>query len=205
MNRSRPEGLTGFYQLLGDITKISSWVLPTAGISPVIATLIGINPPWPAKVGLTATTSVVVLFTLIMVYHFLYRRRRRTASIVIAVSMVGLILATIVYFIATAALTYQTPVTHENFAKGFTCTPEASSLFKAKCPWLDVDELKGAEYEATRLWTLPSITAVKITLLFAWFVMFGTGATTLGAFVNFQSSRPADARVEADSPRHPPV
>lgn len=186
MNQSA-NGLGGFYHLLKEVAKISAWVLPTAGVSPVIATLIGINPPWPAKTGLTVATSVVVLFTLVMTYHFLYLRKRKTTNVVMAIAVAGLVFSAFFYFTAFAVLTYQTPVTHELFAKGFVCTQDALSLFGAKCPWLDLDELKSAEYEATRLWTLPSIAMVRLFLLFAWFSMFCAGAAILGAFVNFQT------------------
>lgn len=186
MNDPR-NGLGGFYQLLEEVAKISSWVLPAAGVSPVIASLIGINPPWPSKVGLTVATSVVVLFTLVMTYHFLYLRRRRLTNLVMAIAVALIVLSAFLYFFAFAALTYQTPVTQEIFAKGFVCTSDAITLFGEKCPWLDLDELKGAEYEASRLWTAPSIAVVRVFLLFAWFSMFCAGAALVGAFVNFQA------------------
>ena len=181
-------GLDGFYGLLREITKISAWVMPTAGVSPVIASLIGINPPWPNKVGLTVCTSAIVLFALVVVFQFFSRRPRRTVNKVIIIALVALVLGSTIYFVATALLTYTTPVTGEVFAKGFVCTGDADSLYSAKCPWLDLDELKASEYEATRLWTLPSIGLARVLLLFAWFGMFGAGAICLGAFVAFQST-----------------
>ena len=180
-------GLTNFYALLREITKIAAWVLPTAGLSPVIASLIGINPPWPNKAGLTVCTSAIVLFALVIVFQLSCRAPRRVVDRTIVVALIALVVGAACYFVATAVLTYATPVTKDVFAKGFVCTDEARLLYASKCPWLDLDELKASEYEAVRLWTLPSIAGVKVLLLFAWFWMFGAGAVCLGTFVVYQS------------------
>ena len=54
--------------------------------------------------------------------------------------------------------------------KGFTCSPEAQMIYKDKCPYLGVDELRGAEYEAERLWTVQSIAVVKVALAALWLI-----------------------------------
>ena len=181
-------GLNKFKNLLEEINSIAAWVMPTVGISPVVASLVGLNPPWPHKIGLTVATSAVVLFALVVVFQFLAHRMRHLVNAVMLASLLAALALGIAYFSAQAFLVYQTPVTGEVFAKGFQCTDEAVQLFGKKCPWLDLDELKTAEYEATRLWTLPSIAISKLTLLFLWFGLFAMCSVALGAFVRYQSS-----------------
>lgn len=176
-------GLSNFYAMLSEITQLSAWVLPTAGISPLLATLAGVNPPWPNKVGLTALTSITVLFALAAVFHFSARCSKRMTNRILAGAMAFMLLASALYFGASSLLVYTTPITGESFVKGFVCTREAAALFESKCPWLDLDELKSAEYEATRLWIFSSIAMAKLGLLFAWFAMFGAAAVFMGAFV----------------------
>lgn len=180
-------GLNGFHNLLQDFNKIAAWVLPTAGFSPIIASLAGLNPPWPNTIALTVATSTSVLFTLIVVYHFMDVKSRSLANIIIINGLIFGILSTVAYFVFFAFLVYKTPVTDEAFVKGFECTKDAQLLFPQKCPWLDLDELKSAEYEATRLWTLPSILFSRLILLFMWFSMFIMFSISLGAFVRYQS------------------
>lgn len=181
-------GLEEFWEHLRQISRIAAWVLPTAGISPIVASLVGLNPPWPNRVGLTAATSAAVLFTLVAVFQFLDARKRRLVNRVMALALaVGVVFA-LVYFSLFGFLIYK-PDGGEPFAKGFQCTVDAQLLHGDKCPWLDHDELKIAEYQETRLWTLPSIAAARISLLFAWFAMFALFSAFLGAFVRYQAIR----------------
>lgn len=68
-------GLDDFYALLGDVSKVATWVLPAAGVSPIIAALVGLNPPWPNKLGLTVATSAVVLLAIVFVFQFLRKKQ----------------------------------------------------------------------------------------------------------------------------------
>lgn len=181
-------GLDDFVALLDDIRKIAAWVLPAAGISPIVCALVGINPPWPNKIGLTLATSAVVLLALVFVFQFLRGRPKKIVNRFLGMFMSLTVAAALLYFAAFSFFVYTTPVTGEAFAKGYTCTAEATQLFGSKCPWLDLDELKGAEYEATRLWTLPSIAFTRMALLTLWFLLFAAYSLALAAFVSYQSA-----------------
>ena len=149
-------------------------------VLPLGAERAGITPPWPR--GLAVLTAVLEA-ALIFVAFSLFRTANRGAiRKTVTTSIVVLVFATVAYLGAQSVFVYQTPVTGERFAKGFVCTAEARAVFKDKCPFLDEDELRGAEYDAQRLWTLPSIAIVKVTLSGLWllaFVAIGIlGATT---------------------------
>jgi hypothetical protein len=84
---------------------------------------------------------------------------------------------------AVSFFVYQTPTTKERWAKGYTCTPEAQLIYKDKCPNLGVDELRGAEYEAERLWTASSVAVVKVSLVALWLVGLIAMAVLVGNFL----------------------
>jgi hypothetical protein len=126
------------------------------------------TPPWPPHVEIATAILQAVTFTL-------SRHRLRTASTaainrMIAAAAVILALASTAYLLAGSLYIYQTPTTKERWVKGFTCSPEAQMIYKDKCPYLGVDELRGAEYEAERLWTVQSIAVVKVALVALWLI-----------------------------------
>ena len=187
-------GMDGFYELLGEINKLSAWVMPSATIAPLIASLVDLNPPWPNKIGLTIVTALVVLLALIVVFQFLRKKRRAVIDRVLLLSLAFLVASCVAYYSGLSLFSFTTPVTHDRYIKGFDCTKDARAVFADKCPWLDLDELKQAEYEATRLWTIQSITVVRIGLLTLWAFSFAMLALALGAFISFQQ-RPHRQRV----------
>ena len=198
-------GLDDFYALLGDVSKVATWVLPAAGVSPIIAALVGLNPPWPNKLGLTVATSAVVLLAIVFVFQFLRKSNKKIVNKFLLIFIILTTLIAALYFVIFSFSVYTTPVTGESFAKGYSCTPEAIQLFGAKCPWLDLDELKSAEYEATRLWTLPSIAVTRIALLFLWFLLFASYSLALASFVSFQSkSKSNPKKTDLPLPNPPP-
>jgi len=75
--------------------------------------------------------------------------------------------------------------------KGFTCTPEARLLYQDKCPYLGVDELQTAEYEADRLWTASSVAVAKVSLVGVWLSGFIAMAIFVGSLLIRYSHRAA--------------
>lgn len=145
-------------------------VMAAVAAMPLALWLARLAPPWPP--GLVVMTTLVVVASLLVVLQLLkevaapsLRRATFTASLV-------LLIVACVYPIAISLLTYETPTTKERWVKGFTCTSEAQALFADKCPFLGVDELRAAEYEAERLWTGSSVAAAKGGLLALWLAGF---------------------------------
>jgi hypothetical protein len=73
------------------------------------------------------------------------------------------------------------------------------AVFKDKCPDLGLDELRGAEYEAERLWTRRSLTFARTALVLLWSLAFMALSAALGSFLVFQS-RPRGAGSPAKTP-----
>ena len=86
------------------------------------------------------------------------------------------------YLLEVSRYTYQTPTTKERWAAGFVCTADALVVFGEKCPNLGIDELRGAEYEAERLWTRESITVVQVSLVVLWLLAFMLLSAMIASF-----------------------
>jgi hypothetical protein len=136
---------------------------------PLGGAAIGIAPPWPSWSWVaTALGGAAILAA------FRARpatggpaalTRARTAAAVLLVASAS------AYLLATSVYVYTAP-SNVRLAKGFVCTAEARLVYKDKCPNLGLDELRGAEFEAERLWTAPSIAIVRVALVVLWSVAF---------------------------------
>jgi hypothetical protein len=91
-----------------------------------------------------------------------------------------------VYLVTASLFTYETPTTHEVWAKGFICTSDARLIFKERCPELGLDELRTAEYQAERLWTGQSVVTIKLLLLTSWIMMFWMLGTLVAAQLKYE-------------------
>lgn len=144
-------GFLGFKELLREFRGLSVWAVGGSVAVPFAAALAALSPPWPSAIVLV--TAVAELVALIYVYQFLKGARRRTINRILSVSGLLLVLLGATYLVAVSLYTYEVPPNHERFVKGYQCTVDASAVFPGKCPDLDLDELKTAEYDADRLWT----------------------------------------------------
>ncbi len=165
----------------------SPYIIALALALPFIAEALGFAPAWPRRMHIVtslgeAALIVALVNTLRFASRGLLRRLAMAASIVLAASGVA-------YVAAGAIFTYVTPRSGEHWVKGYVCTPEATALYKNKCPFLGKDELQGAEYEAERLWTLPSIMVVKVTMVALWLAAFVSVAALVASHV--VGARPA--------------
>jgi hypothetical protein len=134
-------------------------------------------PPWPPGSGPIAGAFGAAL--LLGVDSLLGRQNMKTANRTIVASVVVLVVTFGAYLVVSPIYVYEAP-DHTRFAIGLQCTPEALTVYKAKCPNLGLDELRGAEYEADRLWTTQSIAIVQALLEGLWLSAFA-GLGALGA------------------------
>jgi hypothetical protein len=149
-----------------------------------------LEPPWPAHS--TIVTTIIELSVLAFVYQYFRRSKHRRETRTMIAGAALLVASFSLYLPMFSQLTYDTPTTERRFAKGFVCTVEARTVYGDKCPNLGMDELKGAEYEAERLWTSQSVTAVKIGLFGLWtlaFVAMAMLAANLVGHLQLQGTR----------------
>ena len=179
--------LASFYRLLKDVQRVSGWALPTAAFAPMIVSVAQLSPPWPDTVGLTVCTALAMVLALVIVFQLFRKASRKRINRIMVATLGLLVVASLAYFSLFSLLVYKTPVTHERYVQGFVCTTRAAMLYKERCPWLDVGDIKEAEYESGRLWTAPSVMLARVSMLALWFAMFGSTSVLLGSFVSFQS------------------
>ncbi len=148
---------------------------------PVAAKIFSISPPWPT--GIIIMTSFTELIALIIVFHFLGSASKKRISKKMTISLIVLTLCILLYLIVFSQFTYIIPTTNEYSVKGFVPTQEAYLVFNDKCPWLGLDELRMAEYNAERLWTPQSITTIRILLVFLWLIVFFNLSVFISGFI----------------------
>ena len=140
-----------------------------AVLLPIGAAAIGIAPPWPPGLWVATALGGAAIVAALRARRGAAgpaaRMRARTAAAALVVA------AASAYLLANSVYVYATP-SNVRLAKGFACTAEARLVYKDKCPNLGLDELRGAEFEAERLWTAPSIAIVRVALVVLWSVAF---------------------------------
>lgn len=158
-----------------------------ASAVPLAAALSSLTPAWPS--GIAGLTAVAQLLVLALVFQLLASSRRAVVSRIMIRSTIALCLLLPVYFFLLSLFTYAEPASKERFTKGYECTAGAKILFESTCPFLGRDELKKAEYDEERLWTVQSVSVIKSLILSVWLACFAALSTALGSFAVFQMKK----------------
>jgi hypothetical protein len=185
--RTKVSRRSGYEQFVDIFDKYRSLSVSAgaAGVAPFVAYLVGIAPPWPP--GVVAITTLVELLTLMLVFHFLKRSARRLVDRVLAICAGSLVILGVVYLIAFSFLTYKVPGGSARGVIGFICRKDIPRDTAASCPYVDIDKIKDAGYNARLIWSdwTVDLTTSSITLL--WLGCFVVLATVIGTFVVYQS------------------
>jgi hypothetical protein len=187
-------GIERFQKILGDFQNLSVWAVGT-GVVPFVAAFTSIAPPWPK--GIAAITAIGQLSVLIVVHQLLNRSPRRVINRVVVSSFCAVLVTSLIYVAILLNFTYVLNGSDARYPKGVICTHVAKAVYPDKCPFLGIDELKEAEYQADRLWTDISINAVSLSLLCVWLLAFMALATLVGSFVVYQQRGRAAAHTPA--------
>ncbi|TAX63339.1 hypothetical protein ELI00_37485 [Rhizobium ruizarguesonis] len=179
-------GLDDFKQILKEYRGLALWAAGGSVAIPFVASFLSVIPPWPK--GLDIITSVFQLLALIFAYQNFHGRSRRVATKAINRSIFGVALSIIFYLFMFSNFTIYVPETKQYIVIGFQCTDEAMYIpeYAQKCPYLEREDLKGANYVEHKLWTRSSISITRTILLSLWFLFFSFLATAIGVFLVFQ-------------------
>lgn len=151
---------------------------------PAGAAATGIAPPWPSGIWVATAVAGAVAVAAARTLLRSARPAGRMRAIAAAAAAALLLVTASGYLFASSAYVYQIPTTNLRLAKGFVCTPDAQRVYQDKCPHLGLDELRGMEYEAGRLWTAQSIAIVQIALVLQWSLAFVALAVLVAAASN---------------------
>jgi hypothetical protein len=176
-------GIESFLSLTKYYGRIVAWAL-AGSLAPLLAGIVNLAPPWPPAI--VPVTSLFELIALIFAFQFLQNRQRRQINIILIVSTAVFVACLVLYLLLLSQFVFEEPLSKLRFVKGFLCTQTAKIVYPDLCPYYGDAELKKAEWEASRLWTLESITIVRIGLVLSWFSVFVWFTSILGSFVVFQ-------------------
>jgi hypothetical protein len=187
----------------------STWAIVALLVLATAAGFAGFAPPWPPGAGPIAGVLAAIAFVALdqrLRGHGASSNSTTAASAanrsaiasaanrVVIASAVVLVLAACGYLAASSEYVFAAP-NNDRFVKGFACSPDALLLYKDKCPNLGLDELRGAEYEAERLWTEQSIAIVRVALDALWCLTF-VALAALAAGLRAKVQEPAHIRAK---------
>jgi hypothetical protein len=180
------ESGSGLDSFRGFLDQYRRLILAAIGASavPLAAALASVTPAWPS--GITGVTAVAQLLVLALIFQLLKSSRRAAVNRVMVRSTILLCLLIPVYFFLLNLFTYKEPLSNERFTRGYECTAEAKIVFGSSCPFLGIVDIKKAEFEEERLWTVQSVSIIKSLVLIAWLACFAALSTALGSFAVFQ-------------------
>jgi glycerol-3-phosphate acyltransferase PlsY len=159
----------------------ATWIGLAACLAPIAAAFTSFAPTTSLATGAAALAAIGALVafatTAVFLRHATSASRKRTALIAAFVMCA----TWVVYLWALSAYTIYLPGVETRIARGLTCTEQAQLVYGKRCPDLDLDQLKEAEYVATRLWSAGTIAMVSGGLVALWVLGFVSVAVTLSA------------------------
>lgn len=183
-NRHVRSGVDDFLGIIKSYGKIIVWTLGAAA-APIAAGMAELAPPWPPAI--IQVTALFEMLVLVLTFQFLMKTNFAKINNLLLFSMATIVLFTLFYLAAFSEFVYEEPLSRLKFVKGFACTSEAVIVFPGGCPFYTDDNLRWAEWEASRLWKPWSITFVRLCLVILWTSVFVSIATLLGSFLVYQS------------------
>jgi len=193
--------------MIGDYLKTLLKVLAVgAGFAsiPLIAAFADLQPPWPPAIGHVSAAFLLLSSVLAWEWTRASKQSHRRTWIVAAVILttVGLF----GYLILYSQFVDDVPGSTVRVIRGFRCTQEAIVVYGDRCPELDREALRGAEWETSVLWTRSSITIVRLALTMSWILFTAGLVCAVGAVIagrTFTKPRSATRITAADQRSHP--
>jgi hypothetical protein len=187
-------GIAEFKEVLTDFRSLTSWSIGGAVAAPLADLALKLGPPWPP--GAFLISSLAEILTLIYIFHFWFRANHKQLGKRMRASVITLLLSALTYLVLFDLFTFQSPSSNQRYTKGFVPKPDKKMLLDAGRSEDEV--LRGSEYNPNQVWKSWSITAVHLSLLGAWTVIFISLSIVVGSFVI--SQRRKRIRQADDSP-----
>lgn len=142
------------------------WVLLALATVALVLSAGGTAPPWPARSG--SLTAVLAVAGALALGRWRAHRPSVWSVGLQRGALLALLLSAALFLGLMSRFGFTIPATGETGVKGFVCTPEARLIYPQTCPDDDLDALRSAEYEATRIWQPWSVDLVRLALLLSW-------------------------------------
>ena len=176
-------GLDEFKKFLGDFKSLSSLTAKGAAAAPLADYFLRLGPPWPAY-AIPAATTVIELVSIVSVFQFFRHRPALKLNRDMIILIIVFCITSFLYLGMTSSYTFRHPKTRDLVVKGFELTPETRRVVGPA--YTAEDALKGNRYDPEGVWTDRSITAMRLSLIAIWLIMFVSLSSFLGMFVIVQ-------------------
>ena len=142
------------------------WLLLALVAAPLALGAGGAAPPWPG--GVAGLTSLAAVAAVVAAARMRQRHPGLAGPLSWRWAVPVLLVSALLYLLLLSRLSFAIPGTDEVGVKGLVCTAEARLVFTPECPGDDLEALRSAEYEATRIWQSWSVDLVRLALLGSW-------------------------------------
>ena len=190
-------GLKEFKEVVTDVKSLPSLVVNAAVVAPLADFVLHLGAPWPS--GVPVITSLVELITLICIFHFWFKKNQKQLRRLLIIWLILLIVSFFGYLYLFDTYTFVNPSSSKRYAKGYVVNPDVQELIPqhVKTP---EEALVMIEYKEEQVWTLASITHIRLLLLFSWLLTFASLVGLIGTFVMAQRRTVVRSRVRRRSP-----
>ena len=176
------------------------WLLLALVAAPLALGAGGAAPPWPG--GVAGLTSLAAVAAVVAAARVRQRHPGLAGPGNWRWAVPVLLVSALLYLLLLSRLSFAIPGTDEVGVKGLVCTAEARLVFTPECPGDDLEALRSAEYEATRIWQSWSVDLVRLALLGSWALAWAALCTLAAALTqpSFQALiNRAPPATEADA------
>ncbi|MGH6616259.1 hypothetical protein [Sphingomonas sp.] len=187
--------LDQFEQVTSRFGRVAGYAIGGTAIIPLIGAFSGIAPPWPD--GLSVISSVIILITLMLVFHLFTTTRRWVFSTVFLVSAALLVTCLGAYTYMRIEFVLFHPTAKESIILGCEWRTEALEVAKVhripttdQCPGQFRDMLLDAR-DQYDIWTERSIRQVALLMACLWVGIFMSLSLTIGCFVIWYAKQAA--------------
>lgn len=181
-------GIEEFKEVMADFRSVTSLVAKGAVAAPFADIILrqfdtGIGPPWPP--GVLIITSIVELLVLMVIFNFFFRAKAKTLDKLMVAALIALCITFVGYLLLFSHFTEPHPKTHKLMVSGYE--PVSEDMRQAFAEgYTNEQALEENEYTPAKVWTKRSITNVRVGILLAWLVAFGSLSAFIGLFVMAQ-------------------
>lgn len=164
-------GLTGLDELrnvLRDFRALTSWQVHGTLVLPLTDFITKVGPPWPPYSPLW--TMLVETLVLIVLFHYNYKANKKELRRIFHRSLIFTCVFAFLFLIGSSKFILESKGGSRDL-KGFILREEVKVVIS---PVFTEDKaLEGAEWDPTKVWTIWSITFVRVGLFVTWLCFFG--------------------------------
>ena len=176
-----PTGLDEFKSVIKDYRSLTFYQVNGTLVLPLADFATKVGPPWPPFSPLW--TTLVETIVLLVLFQSSFQSTKKVLVTTMRRALLFSFVSAILFLIGNSMFVFDSKNVPKD-VKGFVVIddvkPVLTPVFKEQ------DALEGANWDPTKVWTLWSITVVRVGLFVTWIALFGSLTRAIGAFVILQ-------------------